>query len=62
MVILPSASGEQLRWDGSGHCAPACAEFPKMQARIAELQNSYLARAAHNAFVILADAKAEKLG
>jgi tRNA-guanine family transglycosylase len=36
---------------------PACGEFPKLVARLAELQKSYLARAAHNAFVILAGAK-----
>jgi len=37
-----------------GMClCPACTEFPKLTDRIAELQGSYLARAAHNAFVIL---------
>jgi tRNA-guanine family transglycosylase len=36
---------------------PACDEFPRLIARLAELQKSYLARAAHNAFVILAGAK-----
>lgn len=39
-------------------CAcPACAEFPVMSRRIAQLENSYLARAAHNASVILDLAK-----
>jgi tRNA-guanine family transglycosylase len=37
-----------------GMClCPACTEFPKLTDRVAELQGSYLARAAHNAFVIL---------
>jgi tRNA-guanine family transglycosylase len=32
---------------------PACAEFTSIEERLTELQDSYLARAAHNAFVIL---------
>jgi tRNA-guanine family transglycosylase len=39
---------------------PVCKELPKMSERLSELQESYLARAAHNAFVIVADARAEK--
>lgn len=40
---------------------PACAEMTKVEARIVELAESYLARAAHNAFVILEEAKAASL-
>lgn len=36
---------------------PACVEMINFDARIAELAGSYLARAAHNAFVILGEAK-----
>jgi tRNA-guanine family transglycosylase len=37
-------------------CA-ACSEHPQIDNRIAELSNSYIARAAHNASVILQEAK-----
>jgi tRNA-guanine family transglycosylase len=39
---------------------PACREWPGLADRIAGLSNSYLARAAHNAFVVLSQAKALK--
>ncbi len=38
------------------HC-PACQEWPKLESRVKGLSESYLARAAHNAFVVLAQAK-----
>jgi 7-cyano-7-deazaguanine tRNA-ribosyltransferase len=41
----------------AGCTCPACAELPQLSKRIAELSNSYLARAAHNAFIILQEAK-----
>jgi tRNA-guanine family transglycosylase len=39
---------------------PACIEWKFVEKRIADLADSYLARAAHNAFVILQEAKAAK--
>jgi hypothetical protein len=36
---------------------PACIEWKHVEKRIADLANSYLARAAHNAFVILQEAR-----
>jgi len=36
---------------------PACAEWPSLKHRVAGLSESYLARAAHNAFIVLAEAR-----
>jgi tRNA-guanine family transglycosylase len=36
---------------------PACTEFPNLASRLARLQESYLARAAHNAWVVLEGVK-----
>jgi tRNA-guanine family transglycosylase len=40
-----------------GCACPACLEYPQIDRRIAELANSYIARAAHNASIILQVAK-----
>lgn len=40
---------------------PACAEWSELEDRVVGLSDSYLARAAHNAFVVLAEAKSAKI-
>jgi len=51
--LLNASELEQL-----AACAcPACKEWPRLEDRINDLSNSYLARAAHNAFVVLSGVK-----
>jgi queuine/archaeosine tRNA-ribosyltransferase len=51
-----TASRDELQLLESCVC-PACNEWPDLRRRITGLSNSYLARAAHNAFVVLSQAR-----
>lgn len=56
----PTLNTKELEMLACCEC-PACSEWQQVDRREAELAESYLARAVHNAFVVLADAKAAVL-